>query len=114
MDSSVPVIDYAGAMDRLDNDDELYRELALLYLDDTPKQIAILLDVLDSGDSNVVERQAHSIKSASANVGLERLRLVAAEIESAGRNEELARAKELFEVLKQEFTQAQNALAQYS
>ena len=114
VDDSVPVLDPQAALDRLDDDDELYRELVELYLEDTPKQMDMLKDVLVSGDSAVVERQAHSIKSASANVGLERMRAIAGQVEASGREGQLALAKEKFEVMEAEFIRATEALGKYS
>jgi two-component system sensor histidine kinase/response regulator len=55
------------------------------FLEDLPRQITALKAVLEAGDAPGVERQAHTLKGASANVGGERLREVAYEMEQAAR-----------------------------
>ena len=53
---------------------------------DIPVQIQTLKGYLEAGDNILaVERQAHSIRGAAANVGGEALRAVAYEMEKAGK-----------------------------
>ena len=79
--SSSPLIfDRAGMMDRMMGDEDLARTVAAGFLEDIPRQIASLKGCLESGDTQGTERQAHSIKGASANVGGQALRCVAFEM----------------------------------
>jgi PAS domain S-box-containing protein len=103
----VPVFDKAGMLSRLMDDEDLARAVAEGYLDDIPRQVRDLQECLDAGDIAGAERKAHGIKGASANVGAERLRAVAFEIEMAARARDAgavgARMADLtrqFEVLK--------------
>jgi HPt (histidine-containing phosphotransfer) domain-containing protein len=48
---------------------------------DMPVQIKLLREALGSGDASRVERQAHKIKGAAANVGCEAMRALALELE---------------------------------
>ena len=70
-------------MTRLVDDEDLARIVVEGFLEDIPRQIAALKGYLKTGDAVGAERQAHTIKGASANVGGERLREVAFEMEKA-------------------------------
>ena len=96
-------------MARLMDDEDLGRVVVEGFLEDIPRQIVVLRGHLETGDGDGAERQAHSIKGASANVGGEALRMVAFEMEKAARAGDLsAAAKHVaeleaqFERLKQE------------
>jgi HPt (histidine-containing phosphotransfer) domain-containing protein len=53
------------------------------FLADIPLNILAMKAFQESGDLSGVERQAHTIKGVSANVGAERLQSVAFEVEKA-------------------------------
>ncbi len=71
---NLPLLDRDSALVRIGGDEELYRELIELFLEDSPKQLEILKSALAAGDRILGERQAHSLKSAAANIGAELLR----------------------------------------
>jgi two-component system, sensor histidine kinase and response regulator len=92
---------------RLMGDEELARPIIAGFLDDIHKQIDALKAYLANGDAPSVQRQAHTIKGAAANVSCNNLRDVALEMEKAGKTGDLDRAgilmprvEEQFEVLK--------------
>jgi CheY-like chemotaxis protein/HPt (histidine-containing phosphotransfer) domain-containing protein len=78
-----PVFDRAGVLEHLIGDSELVAAVMEVFLEDMPRQIQILKELLDAGDAVGAGRQAHSIKGAAADVGGERLREVALEMEKA-------------------------------
>ena len=78
---------------RLMNDETLAREIVEKFLVDIPAQIEMLKVYLDAGDASSAERQAHSIKGASANLGAELLRGVAFEMENSARAGDLNAVK---------------------
>jgi CheY-like chemotaxis protein/HPt (histidine-containing phosphotransfer) domain-containing protein len=80
-----PIFDKAVMLRRMMNDDELVRLIISGFLDDIPLQIQALKDYLKVGDATGAERQAHTIKGASANVSAELLREVAFEMEKSGK-----------------------------
>lgn len=61
-------------------------ELIDVYLDDTPTRLAQLRQALDGGDAETMTREAHTLKSSSANVGAMALSALAQQVELAGRN----------------------------
>jgi CheY-like chemotaxis protein/HPt (histidine-containing phosphotransfer) domain-containing protein len=77
------VFDRAGMLDRLQGDTDIANIIMEAFLEDIPNQIQTLKDLAQSGDTGGAGRQAHTIKGASATVGGERLRKVAAEMEKA-------------------------------
>ena len=88
-----PVFDQAGLLARLDDDEGFAKELLVTFLDDLSRQIAVLKGYLDRGDVAGVQSQAHAIKGVAANVGGERLRGVAAELEKIAAAGDLAAAQ---------------------
>jgi PAS domain S-box-containing protein len=117
-DSEAPVFDRAGMMVRLMNNEGLAQLIVENFLEDTPRQIAALKGYLETKNVPDAERQAHTIKGASATVGGEAMRAVALEMEMAGKAGDLdavkARMVELeaqFDRLKQAITMEGNDLS---
>ncbi len=77
--------DKAGMMDRLMDDEELAGAILNGFLKDTPRQIENLKASLSNGDLRGAEHWAHTIKGETANIGGERLRAVAFEMEKEAR-----------------------------
>jgi two-component system sensor histidine kinase/response regulator len=71
--------------------EEFLLELIDVYLVDTPNRIAQLHQALDGGDTETLVREAHTLKSSSANVGALGLSALAKEMESCGRRGVLER-----------------------
>jgi CheY-like chemotaxis protein/HPt (histidine-containing phosphotransfer) domain-containing protein len=105
-----PVFDKAGVLARLMHDEELARKVAQAFLEDTPRQIEALRQYLQSGDLMRLERQAHSIKGASANVGGEALRAAAWEMERAAKAGDLGAARTCLLKVEQEFDRLKEAI----
>lgn len=92
-DSELPVFDRAGMLNRLMDDEELLQVVVEGFLGDIPVQIEALKGFMENGDIAATERQAHTIKGASANVGGETLRAVACEMEKAAKAGDMATVK---------------------
>ncbi len=86
------------------------REIVDEYLTMSEEGRAELLEVLQEGDARAVERAAHTLKGASANVGANVLAEVCAEIETHARQEQLQGAAVLTEQFETEFSRARAAL----
>jgi HPt (histidine-containing phosphotransfer) domain-containing protein len=54
---------------------------------------------IESGDASSIYRTAHAIKSMSANIGAEKVRSISAQIEAAGRANNLENLDEFIEHL---------------
>ena len=91
------------AIERLDGDEELYREIVGVYLEDSPVQVGKLEEALKNGDAATAMRLAHSLKSASGNVGAEALRDIAYRMEMGAKNGGCKDAAGLLPEFKEEF-----------
>ena len=100
---ALPVFDWAEVLARLGGDEKLARTLIVGFLQDCPKQIEFLRRALADGDATSSERQAHSIKSAAAIVGGERLRAVAFEMEQSAHEGQMSEASARMNELDAEF-----------
>jgi CheY-like chemotaxis protein/HPt (histidine-containing phosphotransfer) domain-containing protein len=87
--SDLQVWDKSKLFERLMDDEDLVITIMEGFLSDIPKQILVLKSFLEAGDVSGVERQAHTIKGASANVSAEQVRAVAFEMEKAAKVQNL-------------------------
>jgi len=94
-------------------DEELVAQLVEAALDDLPCQVSKLKDSLAAADITTIERQAHTIKGAAANIGAEPLRDVAERIEKAARQGDLESCRDTFPALEQEFEHLRREMEQY-
>ncbi|MFZ2493453.1 MAG: Hpt domain-containing protein [Thermoanaerobaculia bacterium] len=69
--------------------DSFLGELAVIFLDDAPAQLAAIENALAAGDSDRLASSAHALKSSAGNMGAKRLNTILSEIEGAGRRGEL-------------------------
>jgi len=70
-------------------------EVATAFLADTPPLLTQLSEAITVGDARAARKFAHTLKGSSANMGGENLAQIAAQIETAGTEENLARQAEL-------------------
>jgi PAS domain S-box-containing protein len=110
-DNSLPVFDKAGMLARLMDNEGLARKLFETFLKDIPLQIKGLKGCLDTVDISGIERQAHTIKGASATVGGERLREVAFNMEKAAKAGNLGEVKGLMSKMENEYELLKQAIA---
>ena len=87
-ESEKEIFDGTSLLHRLEGDEDLCRDILMGYVEDLPIQMEKLESALRKNDMTVAVRQAHSIKGASANIGAQRLRETALEIEVAGKRGE--------------------------
>ena len=92
------------------DEDEFLREIAGIFLEDTPQRIAELEQSLAAGDLSKFTRAAHSIKGSSSNLGAMALRSAAEKLEHQARSSGLADIGSLLNNVKTEFDRAHTAL----
>lgn len=97
------VFDYKSFMKRVMDDKELAKTILNSFLDDIPKQIELLKNYLKEDRIKEAERQAHSIKGASANIGGEQLREIAFKIEKLCKEGNIAEVQELIKHMDEKF-----------
>jgi len=81
----LPIFNRAAFMERVMNDEELARVIIAAALEDLPNQIKLLKNYVAAKEGQRIERQAHAIKGATANLGGEALSAIALALERAGK-----------------------------
>jgi signal transduction histidine kinase/DNA-binding response OmpR family regulator/HPt (histidine-containing phosphotransfer) domain-containing protein len=90
--------------------DALVQKVINAYVDDTPQQLSTLRRAIDGMDTDNVRRIAHTLKSASANVGADALAALCKEMEHLGRADTTEGAGVLLTDMEQEFQAVRNSL----
>jgi HPt (histidine-containing phosphotransfer) domain-containing protein len=99
--NEVQIFAYEDALDRVDNDVILLREIIEIFFQEVERNSKDLRDAFSARDQKKFVRAAHSIKGAAANVGAMRVSALAGKIEKLGAHD-LVAANELAEGLAQE------------
>ena len=107
---SSSIFDRAAMLERLMDDEELARTILDGFLEDIPRQIEALRGYLEAGDAPGAGRQAHTIMGAAANVGGERLREAAFEMEKAAKAGDLSAVKARMADLEAQFGRLKEAM----
>jgi HPt (histidine-containing phosphotransfer) domain-containing protein len=104
-----------GALEKIrmlsrERGDALVQKVINAYVDDTPQQLSTLRRAIDGMDTGNVRRIAHTLKSASANVGAEALAALCKEMEHLGRADTTEGADSLLNNMEQEFQAVRDSL----
>ncbi|MBF0520287.1 MAG: response regulator [Nitrospirae bacterium] len=67
--TSAKALDIKDTLQRLDNDEEILRDMWTAFNADAPQQIELLRKLLEAGNVDGLQKQAHTIKGMSANIG---------------------------------------------
>jgi HPt (histidine-containing phosphotransfer) domain-containing protein len=87
-------------------------ELIGLFLELTPKRIEHLRQALAKKDWHVVSKDAHSLKSSSANIGAKRLSSACRKLETIENHPDHSMASELVSVIEAEYQSASRSLTE--
>ncbi|MGX4643519.1 response regulator [Massilia sp. SYSU DXS3249] len=90
--------------------DALVQKVIAAYVGDTPRQLKALHQAVEGQDPDTVRRVAHSLKSASANVGADTLARLCKDLEHLGRSASVVGAAGLLSDMEQEFQAVQHSL----
>jgi two-component system, sensor histidine kinase and response regulator len=93
----------AEALDRLGGDEDLFRELCGIFLEESPKLLQKLREAIAEGDPVGVMRAAHSLKGELGYLGAETAVKASQSLEDMGHEKNLAQATEVFALLEREF-----------
>ncbi len=84
--------DRAFALEQSGDDEEILAELLDLFKESSAEDLTRIKDGIKENDPEMLGNAAHSIKGASASLGIEGIRIVAYEMEKAGRDGDLDKA----------------------
>jgi signal transduction histidine kinase/DNA-binding response OmpR family regulator len=94
--------DGAKALERVDGNKQLLREIVQIFLEESPKQLADLKRAVIEGNAELVERTAHGLKGELSYLGMPTVSQRAHVLEQMGRECNLDHAAELFVVFETE------------
>ncbi len=98
-----PSFNQQAAMRLVDNDEELFLEIVEMFRTDVVEYRDKLQEALKGSDAELVEKYAHTLKGASANICAGPLKDASSDIELAARDGDLAGARKYFLSFEQEF-----------
>jgi two-component system, sensor histidine kinase and response regulator len=106
-ESAQPVsIDWAEVLEYLGGDEELLREIAVMFIEDCPSMLAKIKEASLRGDGKSLEQAAHALKGVIGNFSTETPAYhLAFKLEMMGRESELKNAAKMCERLEQELKQ---------
>ncbi len=96
------VIDWDQLISRL-GDTELVREVVPVFLSDNKERFEKLTEAIEQGDTEAIKLYAHALRGAGANVGAKRLSEIARQLECAGTENDVEKARPLFDEIRIEF-----------
>ncbi|MBF0519357.1 MAG: response regulator [Nitrospirae bacterium] len=108
------VFDIEETLSRFDGDKELLRKLCGAFLEDAPRQIKKLKDLLKGDDVHAIEAQAHTIKGMSANIGGSFVRNEALRMELAARKPDLEKIRTIYPKMESEMDVLIAAVKEYA
>lgn len=98
------------ALEKMDGDEALLRELIQIFLQESPKQLDRLNEAIEGFDRKAMERAAHSLKGELKYLGLVEASQQASEFERMGREGDLKLATERFRTFRAEIRAVTSAM----
>ena len=99
-------------LETLGGDRELLREVIELFLDHYPTELTKLTAAVEQQDTPAVRAAAHTLKGEAAQLGLEKARDLAYQLEVMGRDDQLSGAEAALAELQAEMSRAAEAIRQ--
>lgn len=96
------LVDKDGALIRVGGDEDIYNELMNLFLQSSSEQIKELREAVQKQEPEQIERLAHSIKGAAANLGIVYVQKSAYELEMIGAENRIQEASKSLDILIKE------------
>ena len=104
-------IDYPSALARIGNDESFLQELLELFLMDFEARQEELNNAIEGIDFIAIQEIGHSLKGSSANLSLTFLQRASYEIEMAGKNRDIEKARKAQGELLEAFQSLKGHLA---
>ena len=111
-DADAGVLDIALAMSGLGGDEDLLKELAVIFLENCPKQMADTKNAIVQGSGKAVEKSAHAVKGSVGVFCAKLAHDAALRLEIMGRENNLAGAAEAYSSLEREIARLKLSLRQ--
>jgi PAS domain S-box-containing protein len=111
---SLPGIDIADVMHRLNGDWDLFKRVLLSFMDSHAETVETIGQFINSGDMKSAARLAHGLKGSSGNLGAGSLFQHAGILESACHDNDREKALELLQQVSQDMDEILSARGQLS
>ena len=95
---------YEQVLERIGGDETLFREIALIFLDETPKNLEILRQAISRRDAAAIEKIAHSLKSQLGYMATPGISQKAQALEEMARANTLEDAATIFATIESEIS----------
>lgn len=107
------VVDLDRALSRVAGDEAMLRELAEIFLQESPGWVSRVEEAANEGDAEALFRAAHDIKGSTEVFGADSAVKTAKQLEKMGRQKNLEGADEMVGALKAEMVWVRQALERY-
>ena len=104
------MLDRDGLLARLDGDDELLREMALLFLEEYPSMLDAVREGIVQADPERVQRAAHALKGALLTLSADAVADTSGKLETVAGGGELDRCDTLMALLESQIHRLQSEL----
>jgi HPt (histidine-containing phosphotransfer) domain-containing protein len=108
-----PPINLAKALERLDGDENLLKDMAGFFNEDAPELLRKAEQALERGEAQTVQRTAHSLKGLAANFNARQAVDAAFELEQIGESGDLSGAPAAYARLRNEVERVILALTEF-
>jgi len=105
-------VDFSRIKETSDGDTDFEKELFGVFLEDCEERLERLNEALTAGRLSEIQREAHTIKGAAANVGTTRLQEIAMHLEALA-DAAAPEGKTLASQLADEFARVKSAILDY-
>ena len=106
------ILDLEAALTDMAGDREIYEEVVVVFLNDTPNTLSDISSAYNTSDIPTLNRLSHSIKSSSRSIGGLRLGAVAEKLENDSARDNLSNAENSIKELYTEFKNLKQKLAE--
>ncbi len=107
------IMDINAAMEQVDGDMDLFREIASLFRDNSPALMGEIREAIGRGDGEALEHAAHTLKGSVGNFAAMVAYDAALRLEMIGRSGDLSEADRALEVLDGALRDLNDALSRY-
>jgi CheY-like chemotaxis protein len=107
---AVDVINWDAAVNQMEGDVDLLKEIADMFLEESPGLLDRMRQAAAQGDCKTLERAAHTIKGSVSNFAAKSAVEAAQRLEQIGREGDLSQADEAYQALEQEIERLKPAL----
>jgi HPt (histidine-containing phosphotransfer) domain-containing protein len=106
-------MDVEDALQRLDHDEDLFREIVQIYVEDAPALLRTIHDAVDHADASGLQRAAHSLKGMTATLSAQQAVAAAYHLEQMGASGNLNEASTAVEAIDQRIGELDGAVRSY-